>query len=126
MKMNRQVVLGFRNIGDSKDSGTVVSGPLNEVFRDLIQWLSTQELKKRIDICIGRDEKTVTNRIMGTAINKEIEAEEVFDAVADMMERVDAGESLMRSEEHTSELQSLMSNSYAVFCLKNTKQKKQE
>src|SRR3546814_5861973 len=25
-----------------------------------------------------------------------------------------------RSEEHTSELQSLMSNQYAVFCLKNT------
>src|SRR3546814_9074645 len=31
-------------------------------------------------------------------------------AVADMMAR--------RSEEHTSELQSLMRNSYAVFCLK--------
>src|SRR3546814_2662572 len=28
----------------------------------------------------------------------------------------------VRSEEHTSELQSLMRNSYAVFCLKNTKQ----
>src|SRR3546814_6734814 len=27
-----------------------------------------------------------------------------------------------RSEEHTSELQSLMRNSYAVFCLKNNKQ----
>src|SRR3546814_2512480 len=27
---------------------------------------------------------------------------------------------LIRSEEHTSELQSLMSISYAVFCLKNT------
>src|SRR3546814_1493648 len=27
----------------------------------------------------------------------------------------------MRSEEHTSELQSLMRNSYAVFCLKKTK-----
>src|SRR3546814_7985703 len=27
-----------------------------------------------------------------------------------------------RSEEHTSELQSLMSTSYAVFCLKNKKQ----
>src|SRR3546814_3499989 len=26
---------------------------------------------------------------------------------------------IFRSEEHTSELQSLMSNSYAVFCLKN-------
>src|SRR3546814_5758085 len=32
-----------------------------------------------------------------------------------------------RSEEHTSELQSLMSNSYAVFCLKkNTQTKEQE
>src|SRR3546814_8726800 len=29
---------------------------------------------------------------------------------------------LMRSEEHTSELQSLMRNSYAVFCLKKTQQ----
>src|SRR3546814_1669962 len=28
--------------------------------------------------------------------------------------------SVERSEEHTSELQSLMRNSYAVFCLKNT------
>src|SRR3546814_11915285 len=92
MKMNRQVVLGFRNIGDSKDSGTVVSGPLNEVFSDLIQWLSTQELKKRIDICIGRDEKTVPNRIMGTATNKEIEAEEVFDAVADKIGRASCRE----------------------------------
>src|SRR3546814_5425860 len=30
-----------------------------------------------------------------------------------------------RSEEHTSELQSLMRNSYAVFCLKKKKQTKQ-
>src|SRR3546814_9199775 len=30
-----------------------------------------------------------------------------------------------RSEEHTSELQSLMRNSYAVFCLKKNKKKKQ-
>src|SRR3546814_1872596 len=30
-----------------------------------------------------------------------------------------------RSEEHTSELQSLMRNSYAVFCLKKKKQKQQ-
>src|SRR3546814_5192580 len=33
-----------------------------------------------------------------------------------------AGQS-MRSEEHTSELQSLMRNSYAVFCLKKKKKK---
>src|SRR3546814_3993537 len=31
---------------------------------------------------------------------------------------------LMRSEEHTSELQSLMRNSYAVFCLKKKKHRR--
>src|SRR3546814_2545086 len=31
-----------------------------------------------------------------------------------------------RSEEHTSELQSLMRNSYAVFCLKKKKKKKKK
>src|SRR3546814_3831482 len=36
--------------------------------------------------------------------------------------RIFSGETVMRSEEHTSELQSLMRISYAVFCLKkNTK-----
>src|SRR3546814_1341354 len=32
-----------------------------------------------------------------------------------------AAANALRSEEHTSELQSLMRNSYAVFCLKNKK-----
>src|SRR3546814_7632819 len=36
-----------------------------------------------------------------------------------------AGRHLPRSEEHTSELQSLMRISYAVFCLKKTKTKKE-
>src|SRR3546814_10078565 len=31
-----------------------------------------------------------------------------------------------RSEEHTSELQSLMRNSYAVFCLKNKRQQSEQ
>src|SRR3546814_4152768 len=35
----------------------------------------------------------------------------------------DASKALARSEEHTSELQSLMRISYAVFCLKKKKQK---
>src|SRR3546814_5091088 len=34
-----------------------------------------------------------------------------------------ADDELARSEEHTSELQSLMRKSYAVFCLKKNKQK---
>src|SRR3546814_5495933 len=40
----------------------------------------------------------------------------VYNAVAPIMRRV------VRSEEHTSELQSLMRISYAVFCLKKKKQ----
>src|SRR3546814_6621578 len=35
---------------------------------------------------------------------------------------IDDGHQLHRSEEHTSELQSLMRNSYAVFCLKKKKE----
>src|SRR3546814_2297265 len=35
--------------------------------------------------------------------------------------RAEAGHELVRSEEHTSELQSLMRISYAVFCLKKKK-----
>src|SRR3546814_9368140 len=38
--------------------------------------------------------------------------------------RAERGEALVRSEEHTSELQSLMRISYAVFCLKKKKQYK--
>src|SRR3546814_2948802 len=45
-------------------------------------------------------------------------------ASADMrLDVIDFGGSLGRSEEHTSELQSLMSISYAVFCLKKKKTK---
>src|SRR3546814_2731029 len=44
----------------------------------------------------------------------------VLETPADLLAvQVDAG----RSEEHTSELQSLMRNSYAVFCLKKKKKK---
>src|SRR3546814_10215814 len=38
----------------------------------------------------------------------------------------DAAQAIVRSEEHTSELQSLMRISYAVFCLKKKKHKKHD
>src|SRR3546814_3719599 len=46
---------------------------------------------------------------------------------AEHLEQVDVAlaSGLVRSEEHTSELQSLMRISYAVFCLKKKKQDKQ-
>src|SRR3546814_9534869 len=41
------------------------------------------------------------------------------------VDRIDHGTNIVeRSEEHTSELQSLMRNSYAVFCLKKKKTNK--
>src|SRR3546814_1166855 len=55
------------------------------------------------------------------------DAEEIFGAEVGRVERVDVGAGLFaqnlrqRSEEHTSELQSLMRISYAVFCLKKNK-----
>src|SRR3546814_1879256 len=39
-----------------------------------------------------------------------------------LIARADEHAGTVRSEEHTSELQSLMRNSYAVFCLKKKKQ----
>src|SRR3546814_2012524 len=45
-----------------------------------------------------------------------------FDKVSDLVTKL--GDLLPRSEEHTSELQSLMRISYAVFCLKKKKQTK--
>src|SRR3546814_3306650 len=43
--------------------------------------------------------------------------------IAPYREKTQAGLALVRSEEHTSELQSLMRISYAVFCLKKKKDK---
>src|SRR3546814_1670930 len=40
--------------------------------------------------------------------------------------RIDEDRTVARSEEHTSELQSLMRISYAVFCLKKKNKKKQK
>src|SRR3546814_8368487 len=48
---------------------------------------------------------------------------EHFLVVEGFHEAVGGGEEHLRSEEHTSELQSLMRISYDVFCLKNKKQK---
>src|SRR3546814_1716914 len=52
-------------------------------------------------------------------------AVESFEVISDTLLRTDATSGatthlLERSEEHTSELQSLMRNSYAVFCCKKT------
>src|SRR3546814_10572302 len=49
------------------------------------------------------------------------EGEDADDGEADQQAEFLAGDGEDRSEEHTSELQSLMRSSYAVFCLKKQK-----
>src|SRR3546814_1141153 len=62
---------------------------------------------------------TLRARIAGSADFAEVAKEESDDTFS----KDNGGELGWRSEEHTSELQSLMRNSYAVFCLKKpTKQ----
>src|SRR3546814_10012708 len=46
-----------------------------------------------------------------------------FALIQEISAEIAFAEEKPRSEEHTSELQSLMRNSYAVFCLKKTKPK---
>src|SRR3546814_2259889 len=68
-------------------------------------------------------------------LRRAVEAQRLFDGIADQRRIVDQQLALVRmlpepvghvaedSEEHTSELQSLMRISYAVFCLTKKKQK---
>src|SRR3546814_2047809 len=50
-------------------------------------------------------------------------AEDHWTALAESADAAPLGDVIVRSEEHTSELQSLMRISYAVFCLKKKKQR---
>src|SRR3546814_6124890 len=55
------------------------------------------------------------------AYGRDVRAVDVFEAVLAPVLLLFAGPTAVRSEEHTSELQSLMRISYAVFCLKKKK-----
>src|SRR3546814_10776913 len=60
---------------------------------------------------------------------RDIHAGDRFDLLFERYQDADGsvahdGQIRYRSEEHTSELQSLMRNSYAVFCLKKTKKQR--
>src|SRR3546814_2374884 len=63
--------------------------------------------------------------IVGTDLSRPFDPREIIARLVDGSAfhefKPDWGETLVRSEEHTSELQSLMRISYAVFCLKKKK-----
>src|SRR3546814_5702241 len=59
-------------------------------------------------------------------LQSEVAVVDARQGIVEVIERLHAGNRAegLRSEEHTSELQSLMRNSYAVFCLKKKTQTK--
>src|SRR3546814_10572963 len=59
------------------------------------------------------------------ALDKKLRGEMQLEVV-NIIERLGVTCVMVRSEEHTSELQSLMRISYAVFCLKNKKKTQKE
>src|SRR3546814_3747787 len=66
----------------------------------------------------------VVLRILGVVLGRNVSPKKSgLRARTCSMPRVKKSRSRLRSEEHTSELQSLMRISYAVFCLKKKKQK---
>src|SRR3546814_1583020 len=75
---------------------------------------------------------TVTCLMPGPTETEFFERAELMDTKVGQEEKADPakvavdGYAAMRSEEHTSELQSLMRTSYAVFCLKNKKKNRQK
>src|SRR3546814_9849037 len=83
-----------------------------------------QDLHARADLSLVTDGDRDDVQDHAVEVEEDMRAEADVEAVvaverrADDASLADGGEALERSEEHTSELQSLMRNSYAVFCLK--------
>src|SRR3546814_4955516 len=92
--------------------------PYTTLFRStaIFMQLSLQARKKRgARNAAGKSWEVVRARDGGGAPRRRV----VNDAAPEKAGQIDRG----RSEEHTSELQSLMRISYAVFCLKKKKKK---
>src|SRR3546814_2161691 len=91
-------------------------------WRELLSGAGTRSVSvSAAGIFLGSNAETAirTHALAGTIENYELS----FEDGARMQGRFLVQRLDYRSEEHTSELQSLMRTSYAVFCLKNKKKK---
>src|SRR3546814_3392453 len=97
--------------------------PDNGLFRTAAALATTRIPMARalaIDALTGGEALKVSDTLFNDQIAKTYFSREIVPAL-----RLMSPEMRKRSEEHTSELQSLMRISYAVFCLKQKKQKEQ-
>src|SRR3546814_7183909 len=94
-----------------------------EALRDALTKLSTDEVKVKV-ISSGVGGITESDATLAAASNATIIGFNVRPDSAARNAIKESGVEIRRSEEHTSELQSLMRTSYAVFCLKKKKHKK--
>src|SRR3546814_10619757 len=93
------------------------------------------ETGQQVEFGGGQCHRLAVRRLQAAGIEVDDEGVETTDvaqglddvrrrAAAASQDGADTGQQFTRSEEHTSELQSLMRISYAVFCLKKKKQQK--
>src|SRR3546814_9131845 len=98
-------------------SSDVCSSDLRNARRVWLQQRSRRSFKRKAKASNGRSPSTVSvARSSRQAVSRR------WRSLVTISARVTRLISALRSEEHTSELQSLISNTYAVFCLnqKNT------
>src|SRR3546814_2973546 len=95
-------------------------------MREILNGVVQAEKLAQANVIRRREEANATRSLLNTA--KLVESSPVLmrlkelEALEKVTEKIGK---LTRSEEHTSELQSLMRNSYAVFCLKQKTPKRQ-
>src|SRR3546814_3682218 len=87
------------------------------LHRVVIRRLQIGRQRRRNALAIAAPERLPCEIIL---LEREV-ARELFEPRAQHVGHRLAARKRIRSEEHTSELQSLMRNSYAVFCLKQKK-----
>src|SRR3546814_6043908 len=105
--------------------GAFLDGLAGEaVVDDVVQHQAAAGMGGLVDLDAGA-ERGDPDRHLPAGADLDVALEPDIGAVDDLVDREGGGRAVrVRSEEHTSELQSLMRISYAVFCL--TKQKTKE
>src|SRR3546814_3451977 len=123
--------------GDGTTTATVLAQAIvREGMKSVAAGMNPMDLKRGIDIAVTKVVETVKAQSKAVQGSSEIAQvgiisangdKEIGEKIAEAMEKVGkegvitVEEAKGRSEEHTSELQSLMRISYAVFCLKKKK-----